>query len=107
MHQFVDSCTIKSTAAPLAIDTFGVFSCVLSLGGFKNPNPKLGSLFPPTSHRPEHHLTGQPLIGCPLHGPRKEDASFGDDRLDAFFALCQGLDVRHEVVAALSALEAP
>ena len=50
---------------------------------------------------------GQPLIGHPLYGPRKEEASFADGRLNAI-ALCllKSLGVRHEVVSALSALEA-
>ena len=42
-----------------------------------------------------------------MYGPRKEEASFADGRLIAL-ALClfEGLDVRHEVVSALPALEA-
>ena len=48
---------------------------------------------------------GQPLIGRSLYGPRKE-ASFADGRLNAL-ALClpKSLGV-HEVISALSALEA-
>ena len=50
---------------------------------------------------------GQPIIGRPLHCPRKEEASFSGGRLNAL-ALClfEGLGVRHEVVGALSALKA-
>ena len=50
---------------------------------------------------------GQPLTGRPLYGPRKEEASFADGRLNAL-ALCllESLGVRHELVSALSALEA-
>ena len=50
---------------------------------------------------------GQPLIGRPLYGPRKEEALFADGRLNAL-ALCllESLGVRHEVVSALSAPEA-
>ena len=61
----------------------------------------------PTTNRPKHHLMGQPLIGRPLYGPRKEEASFADGRLNAL-ALCllESLGVRHEVASALSALEA-
>ena len=61
----------------------------------------------PTSQRPKHHPMGQPLIGRPWFGPRKEEPSFADGRLDAL-ALCllESLGVRHEVVGALSALEA-
>ena len=49
---------------------------------------------------------GRPLIGRPLYGPRKEEASFVD-RLNAL-ALCllENLGVLHEVVSALSALGA-
>ena len=50
---------------------------------------------------------GQPLIGRPLYGSRKEKASFADGRLNAL-ALCllESFGVRHEGVSALSALEA-
>ena len=50
---------------------------------------------------------GQPLIGRSLYGPRKEEASLADGCLNSF-ALCllENLGVRHEVVSALSALEA-
>ena len=59
------------------------------------------------SHRPKHHPAGQPLIGRPLYGPREYEPSFADCRLDAL-ALClfEGIGARHEVVRALSALEA-
>lgn len=57
-----------------------------------------------TRRRPKHHPTGQPLIGRPLYGPRKEEAKLADTRLNAL-ALCflEGLGVRHGVVSALSA----
>ena len=50
---------------------------------------------------------GQPLVGRPLYGSRKQDASFADSRLNAL-KLCplESLGVRHAVVGALSALKA-
>ena len=54
-----------------------------------------------TSQRPKHHPMGQPLIDRPLYGPRKEEASFADGRLNAL-ALCllESLGVPHEVASA-------
>ena len=50
---------------------------------------------------------GQPLIGRPLYGPRREEASLADGRLNALaFGLLESLGVRHEVVSALPSLEA-
>ena len=52
----------------------------------------------PTSFRPKRHPTDQPLIGRPLYGPRKENASFAYGPLNALALLCllEGLGVRHE-----------
>ena len=47
---------------------------------------------------------GQPLIGHPLYGPRREEASFADGCLNTLAFVSLG--VRHEVASALSALEA-
>ena len=61
----------------------------------------------PTSHRPEHRAMGRSLIGRPLYGSRKEEASFADIRLNALtLCLLESLGVRHAVVGALSALKA-
>ena len=50
---------------------------------------------------------GQPLIDRPLYGPRQQEASFPVGRLNALaLRLLESLGVRHEVVSALSALEA-
>ena len=89
-----------------------------SLGGLEYPDVVCWTLGPvivwsawcrvlPTSHRPKHHPMGEPLIGRPLYGPRKEVALFADGRLNSL-ALCllESLGVRHEVVSALSALGA-
>ena len=48
----------------------------------------------------------QSLIGRPLYGPRKEEASFADSRLTAL-TLCflESLGVRHAAVGARSALK--
>ena len=50
---------------------------------------------------------GQPLIGRLLYAARKEEAPFADGRLHAL-VLCflESLGARHQVVSALSALEA-
>ena len=41
---------------------------------------------------------GQSLIGCPLSGSRKEEASFADCRLNALtLRLLESLGVRHAV----------
>ena len=55
-----------------------------------------GPGFSPPANCPKHHSMGQPLIGRPLYGPRKEEASFADGRLNAL-ALCllESLRVRH------------
>ena len=42
----------------------------------------------------------------PLNAPRKQETPLADGRLDALVYLSKGLGVRHEVVCALSALEA-
>ena len=49
---------------------------------------------------------GQSLIGRPLYGPRKEEASSADGLNALALCLLESLGVRHEVVSALSALEA-
>ena len=49
---------------------------------------------------------GQSLIGRPLYGSRKEEASFADSSLNALtLCLLDSLGVRHAVVGALSALK--
>ena len=50
---------------------------------------------------------GQPLIGRPVYGRRKEEASLADGRYNALALwLLESLGVQHEVVSAMSALEA-
>ena len=47
------------------------------------------------------------LVGRPLYGSRKEEASFADSRLNALtLCLLESLGERHAVVGALSALKA-
>ena len=47
------------------------------------------------------------LLGRPLYGSRKEEASFADTRLNALtLCLLESVGVRHAVVGALSALKA-
>ena len=50
---------------------------------------------------------GESLIGRPLYGSRKEEASFADCRLNALtLCILESLGARHAVVGALSALKA-
>ena len=73
------------------------------------PSSILFGLVPifPSCHRPKHHPTGESLIVRPLYAPRKQETPLADGRLDVLaWCLLEGLGVRHEVVCALSVLEA-
>ena len=63
--------------------------------------------YPPTGHRREHHPSGYLPLILPCHGPRKEDPPAAEGRIGALsFCVVGGFGVRHDVIGALSALEA-